>query len=263
MSLHPYSYNVGSESDERVGVAYRLAIGSVVITGAIYWIYESFAPDTDDAKKAGWFFGYIISTPTALGLFGFLYKAVCSRGWRKERLRSILSITVPDLNGTWKGKSKTHYPNRECHERPARLVIWQDMRHIGLCIDTPLHKIDSVGASVRRVADGWVVSFHYLALRKLKRQEDWRPPEGVEFQIIELEKGASESEANRDLLNHHTHVGCARLYIPDPERWPMDEPCEFVKIQFYTDNMRLGFMEFKRVDTEVSMRLNSSTSKPA
>lgn len=158
---------------------------------------------------------------------------------------------MPNLNGTWAGSLVTYYPNHEKTTCPCRIVIWQDMHQIGICVDTPLHKWDSKGASIVRVADGWILSFHYSALRKLKRPEDVTLKDGKTFEASILEKGATKDELHRDYFGHHSHVGCARVYIPDPRRWPIDEEggTNRIKVQFYTDSRRTGFIELQRKST--------------
>lgn len=249
MALHPYSYNLGSESDERSQVAFKLALLSAFGTLLTYIFFQLAISPKIDGKPYGPLVGYVITSPSVLGFFWFLYRMTSGKWWRKWFGRMICGVTVPDINGTWKGESVTYYPNHDRQQRKVRLVVWQDMRHIGICIDTPLHKIDSAGASIRRVADGWVVSFHYLALRKLKRQDDLLPPDGLPENHCTQERGAGQHEFNRDFLGHHSHVGCARLYVPDPQRWEVGEDCNFIKVQFYTDNRRIGYMELKRVAT--------------
>ena len=223
--MHAYSYSVSSESDERISVFYKIAWLTLWVSVIIYFCFLHWIqPILSLTKEDSVLLGFLFTSPSALGLFHLLYKNTSSKWWRIPFWRWAFGITAPNLNGRWIGECVTYYPDGTNKlSKKVELTVLQDWRTICIGINGNLHKSESIGAGIRRVSDGWIVHFQYLAVRKLKKPSY----KGVEAAALE-DDTKLPSQTGRDPLAHQTHLGAARLFLPDPEYM-----CpEAIKLQF-------------------------------
>lgn len=225
MPLHAYSY--GIEDDERIRVIYKLAIYSGVLGLVLFFV----AKDPLRAALQKWEIDagvadFILSVPSTLAFFLFLYKNLEHHMWKWKPVRWVLGITVPNLTGCWGGKARLYGPSGEFTESsPVYVSIRQRWRRIAIALNGPRHKSDSQGASVHLCADGFVVRYSYFAVMKYAFSKE-----------IDITDGRSSS-----------HVGFARLYAKMVEG---EVILDSLKIQFFTDDLRRGSIRLKKMDCD-------------
>jgi hypothetical protein len=271
--MHIYSYSGRVESDERIAVAHRIAWMALAISAIIYFLFVHFGerllPKDQNGvlQRDGVFIGFLLTSPSALGLFHFLYARISASWWKVPFWRFALGISVPNLNGRWVGECVTHYPDGSMKtSKDIELTVLQDWRTICIGINGLLHKSDSVGAGIRRVSDGWIINYQYIAIRKLKS------PNKENINVSPLEKDSEHQVAEGgDPLRHQTHVGAARLFIPDDhdgdatrtrvQRETTAERInpEKIKLQFFTEHLRIGHMWFSRPEETGTMNRERTT----
>ena len=76
-----------------------------------------------------------VDVPSVLGFFGLIQTVFDKSLWRMAPVRRLLCITIPDLNGTWKGTLVSSYDN---HESPteAKLTVAQNWTSILISLET-------------------------------------------------------------------------------------------------------------------------------
>ncbi|WP_353715052.1 hypothetical protein [Dehalogenimonas sp. 4OHTPN] len=119
--MHAYSHNHG----ERVRVILVIAFLSLILVWALHWVL------LQTSVSIPWWFG----TPSVLGTFA-IFQTVFDRSlWKNQLIRHLLSISVPTLQGRWKGKIVS---SDSGHSNPidAYLTIAQTWTQMALSIET-------------------------------------------------------------------------------------------------------------------------------
>ncbi|MBF8265478.1 MAG: hypothetical protein HW384_1342 [Dehalococcoidia bacterium] len=121
MTIHAYS----SDHGERTRIL--IVIGSLSVVAA--WLLHlvlGYLPVT-----VPWW----IDTPSVLGFFALIRTTFDKTLWRNKMVRKVLGITIPDLNGSWKGQLFSSYTD---HSSPldADLIISQNWTGILISLET-------------------------------------------------------------------------------------------------------------------------------
>ncbi len=97
--MHEYSYS----SDERRKWNVWLYVLSVTLIGILNVVI---------AVVEGLHSGLlVIQPPTTMVLFGFIHRQFVNRLWRHNLWRKVGIVSVPDLDGTWKGEIISSFEN--------------------------------------------------------------------------------------------------------------------------------------------------------
>ena len=211
MSLHTYSVNDLLNATERTQVLYKLAAGASVIVGTIAsifaWITEY------------WGASIALSAPAAVVIYLFLVRRVELDLWKNDQARLLLGISLPNINGRWKGtaqrRNRNGNPLQDSNE--GEMYIFQTWSTLGVEFETEFTISHSTGGFLTQGG-------HYLILT-IEYQADLRDP-------------------YKDNAEVQAHKGISKFKIPMKEDGEFD--LSRIEVPYYTDHRESGMIKLER-----------------
>ena len=146
--LTPYS----TDSNERDGIVFWIAVASVIIAYAIHTLLEPFH----------WEYSWIIDPPSAVGVYAILRRWFSLKLWRTQLVRRMNIVSIPDLNGVWERVFTSSYDDFQV-ERDCRVELKQNWFSMSILYSAGKSESVSVmaGISVKNAA-GPQLSYCYV-----------------------------------------------------------------------------------------------------
>ena len=133
LEMHPYA----TDSNERKFIIFYIAALSIFIAWIFYKVFE-----VSQIPIPWW-----INIPSALGIYSLIYLLFKKYAWKLRLFRAIGMITIPDLNGIWKGKITSSYDNNKKHYN-AVIKIFQNWTELLIILETKTSKSNSLVAGI-------------------------------------------------------------------------------------------------------------------
>ncbi len=182
-------YPYATDSPERDRFAFYAAAIAIALVWGIHSALEHYR------VTLLWF----IETPTTLGLY-FAIRSVFSKYlWRLGICRAVGLVTIPDLNGTWKGELRSSYQGFtepiECS-----ILIEQSWTKIGIVFRTSTSSSYNTIAGISvEVIDGPKLTYEYQSRPVATAVETMQIHEGTQW--LTLEQGDGTSRLRGDYYN--------------------------------------------------------------
>jgi hypothetical protein len=149
--MHQYA----TDSEEKKFILLVLALLSILATWLLYEIVTAINSFT------GWATPWWLEIPSILTFYGLFYEFFDRWLWRKPIFRRLRLVSIPDLNGKWKGYVKTSHDEFK-EELEASLKIFQTWTQIAIVQETKTSKGSSFVATIQtKETDGIRVFFMY------------------------------------------------------------------------------------------------------
>jgi len=146
--MHPYA----TDSNERKFVPFYIAGLSILTAWIFKWVLGSMQ------FSLPWW----IDAPSVIGFYSLFYTVFNKYLWRRQILRTIGVVTVPDLNGTWKGHVASSF-DEYATKYDATIKIFQSWTGISIILESIYSKSRSlIAAIVTENSSGTILSYEYL-----------------------------------------------------------------------------------------------------
>ena len=211
MSLHTYSVNDLLNSSERTQVLYKLAAGATVIAGTISsifaWITEY------------WGASIVLSAPATVVIYLFLVRRVELDLWKNKQVRVILGISLPNINGRWKGSAQRRNRNGEPIQdsNEGKMYIFQTWSTLGVEFETEFTSSQSTGGFLTQ---------------------------GGYHLILTIEYHAERRDPYKDNVDVQAHRGMCKFKIPMKEDGEFD--LSKIEVPYYTDHRESGMIKLEQ-----------------
>lgn len=134
---------------------------------------------------------WLIETPSTLGLYFAIRSFFSKYLWRLKICRAVGLVTIPDLNGTWKGELRSSY-----HEFKVpiecSILIEQTWTKIGIVFSTSTSSSYNTVAGISvEVIGGPQLTYEYQNRPVATAIETMQIHEGTQWLTLEQENGTS------------------------------------------------------------------------
>lgn len=169
--MHPYS----TDSSERQVIHTGLLILSVGIAFGVGSFFE-----TIDIRP-NW-----IEAPSALAVFGVLYRLMDRHLWRLRLLRKVGVIRTPDLNGVWNGYVESAVGDYAGERRDAAITILQTWSKMCISFAAEESTSESVAGLITIERPGGpMLSYEFVNEPRAKAPPTMQPHRGAaRYQLL-------------------------------------------------------------------------------
>lgn len=207
MALHQYSLDDSLNASERLYVTYKLAAVSSILVGAISFLLAWLT--------SFWGAMAAFAAPSTVAVYLFFARLTELHLWHRPIARSLLGITLPNVNGIWDGHVETRLRDgQQMAGYSGVMTIKQTWSTIGVEFETDRTCSHSIGAFMTKGAAHLVLTIEYRAdVRELHNDDDnVQAHSGTcRYRIRMTDKGCDLSEIEVPYYTDHRETGVIRL----------------------------------------------------